>query len=173
MNSGNLEGLAAFEKGTALKVEDEYRYRGSSYDDTCDDVYAYSYRYISDPANKGPDPGDTTCSWCLLNWFDRKLQSWKEGEVFDPVNGTLVSLPDYLTRIRHAGQRCQTEDWQRIYRKNIWAYKEKGLLPEDWSDEDSKESQKWHFEAQAHPRPKTSLEVLPEEILRAQHSSQK
>ena len=72
-----------------------------------------------------------------MNWLDRKLQSWEEGRVVDPVNGTVVSLPTYLRTIEHAGRRCQVHDWERIYRKNIWMYQEKGLLPDDWESDTS------------------------------------
>lgn len=171
MNQGNLEGLENFEKVTQDTVEapswraDERQFAV----DQGDGVYPNYQGYRDRDIKRGPKPGDTTCSWCIVNWFDRKLESWKEGEVLDPINGTVVSLPQYLTRIKEAGQRCQTEDWNRIYHKNIWAYKEKGWLPEDWKDGDSDADRSTRGKhVQAGQVEDLFLEASPEQALRMQ-----
>lgn len=146
MNSGNLHGLDVFLKATATRNtntnEDPDDYYWHSYQvpaDQCDGIYAapYTSRGYDNPdfPKKGPNDGDTRCSWCVMNWFDRKLQSWEEGRVIDPVNGTHVGLQEYLRAIEHAGRRCQPSDWGRIWRKNVEMYKERGLLPGDWEGE--------------------------------------
>lgn len=146
MNSGNLHGLDVFLKATATRTNNEddgdYYYSPSPPADPCDGIYAAPYTSggYDNPRvpKKGPNDGDTTCSWCVMNYFDRKLESWEDGKVVSPVNGTEVGLEEYLRAIEHAGRRCQASDWARIWRKNVEMYKERGLLPGDWEGEKGK-----------------------------------
>jgi len=134
MNSGNLEGLDLFEATTRIsRIEPTHWYLQSKTDE-CDDAYGVYGSMRIEERRFGPGENETTCSWCTIDWFDRKLQSWAEGKVFDPKNGTEVGLPDYLRRISHAGRRCGADDWNRIYGKAIRRYKNEGLLPPDWED---------------------------------------
>ncbi|OCL03696.1 hypothetical protein AOQ84DRAFT_140905 [Glonium stellatum] len=134
MNSGNLEGLDIFEAATRTSktVPGHYSYQGKS--DQCDNAWDVIGNGFVQTRRFGPGEDETTCSWCLVDWFDRKLQSWAKGKVVDPRNGSEVELPDYLHRIKHAGRRCGTEEWNRIYGKAILKYKSEGLLPPDWED---------------------------------------
>ena len=134
INSGNLNGLDVFLRGTDERTDPEsprLAWRGFP-GDRCDDVYVPQRYHGADWPKRGPNDGDTQCSWCTINWFDRKLGSWEEGKVRDPVNGTVVTLPTYLRTIENAGRRCQTSDWERIFRKNVWKYQELGWFPDDW-----------------------------------------
>lgn len=134
LNSGTLNGVDTFLKSTAGQtVRDPFDYDIPS--DACDDAFAPDRFYYGFSRQRGPNNGDTYCSWCVLNYFDRKLESWEEGKVFDSFNGTEISLPAYLRTIRHAGRRCQDSDWNRIFRKNVDMYQEKGWLSEDWDDD--------------------------------------
>ena len=136
MNSGNLEGLDLFEAATRISRTEPMRWSWQGKSDECDNAHevVYGSRWIEE-RRFGPGENETTCSWCTIDWFDRKLQSWAEGKVLDPMNGTEVGLPDYLRRISHAGRRCGADDWNRIYGKAIRRYKSEGLLPSDWQDD--------------------------------------
>lgn len=134
MNGGNLHGLDVFLKGTNERSEpDEIYWETHGLpNDRCDMAYAPRPYHLERGTKKGPNDGDTECSWCLINWFDRKLASWQEGKVLDPNNGTIVGLQTYLRTIENAGRRCQSHDWDRIFRKNIWEYQNRDELPDDF-----------------------------------------
>jgi len=135
MNSGNLEGLDLFEAATRISRTEPMHYDWEHKSDECDGAYGgYNSQRIEE-RRFGPGVNETTCSWCTIDWFDRKLQSWTESKVVDPKNGTVISLPNYLRRISHAGRRCGADDWNRIYGKAIRKYKDEGLLPPDWEDD--------------------------------------
>jgi len=132
MNAGNLEGLDLIETATRVsRTQPPQYYRSDS--DTCDDTWT-PYTGRQQARRFGPGVNETSCGWCTIDWFDRKLQSWEDGKVLDPKNGTAVTLPDYLHRVRHVGQRCEANDWNRIYGKAIRKYKNDGLLSPDWKD---------------------------------------
>lgn len=133
MNSGNLEGLDTFEASTRTVRTERAQYKSHSMYDSCDDVNYYQGRYVEE-RRFGPHVNSTTCSWCTMNWYERKLLSWKKDEVRDPKNGKMVELPDYLKRIRHAGERCDTDAWNRVWTRALRKYKESGDLPDDWED---------------------------------------
>jgi hypothetical protein len=134
MNAGNLEGLDVFEARTRTAKPDPVRYR-PSYENTCDGIsLTYGQRYQAS-RNLGPSVNSTSCSWCTINWFERKLLSWKKDEVYDRKTEKYVSLPDYLKRIREAGQRCDADAWDRTWARAIRQYKLSGELPDNWETE--------------------------------------
>jgi hypothetical protein len=133
MNAGNLEGLDMFEARTRIPNFDPSSFI-PSYQDTCDSVPATSHRYRAS-RNLGPSVNSTSCNWCTINWFERKLLSWKKDEVYDQKTGKYVSLPEYLNRIRKAGQRCDADAWDRTWAKAIQQYRLSGELPDDWETE--------------------------------------
>jgi hypothetical protein len=140
MNAGNLEGLDLIESATRVSKTERRKYnsRRNYQDLNCDNNWQSYTPWDGRPERRfGPGTNETSCGWCTLDWFDRKLQSWEEGKVLDPKNGTAVALPEYLQRIRHVGHRCEANDWNRIYGKAIRKYKDDGRLPADWKDDGS------------------------------------
>ncbi|KAF2792894.1 hypothetical protein K505DRAFT_325834 [Melanomma pulvis-pyrius CBS 109.77] len=147
MNAGNLEGLEAFEKRTRTTRSEPKKYKWHTFSDTCDSVsVSYGQRYI-DRRKYGPSVNSTTCDWCTINWFERKLLSWKKDEVKDPKTGDIVSLPEYLNRIRHAGERCEADAWNRAWGKAVRKYKSSGDLPDDWEKDRTTD----HIQVEAKP----------------------
>lgn len=138
MNAGNLEGIDSFLKRTSTYSETRSRYIPYNSDDDCDSVRNYNYGRYSESRVLGPAVNSTTCGWCTMDWFQRKLLSWKKNEVRDPKTGDLVSVTDYLTRIKTAGQRCEADAWDRAWNRALRKYKAAGDLDDDWSGEDGK-----------------------------------
>ncbi|KAF2194049.1 hypothetical protein K469DRAFT_689112 [Zopfia rhizophila CBS 207.26] len=135
MNAGNLEGLETFEARTHTTRTQRGTYMSSRSQNDCDNVSNYYRgRWVSSK-RFGPDVNSTSCGWCTMNWFERKLLSWKKKEIVDPKTGKHVSLPDYLRRIKHAGQRCDADAWDRVWGRAIRKYKSSGELPDDWEDD--------------------------------------
>jgi len=136
INAGNLEGLDNFLKRTEsyrrLPAHNEYI---QTYD-TCDNIDSYNFRSRWAPERYvGPGVNTTTCGWCTINWFERKLLSWKKNEVRDPKTGNVVSLPTYLNRIKEAGERCEADSWDRIWARALKKYKAQGDLDRDWGND--------------------------------------
>ncbi|KAF2729431.1 hypothetical protein EJ04DRAFT_527801 [Polyplosphaeria fusca] len=136
MHAGTLAGLDVFEKRTARPKTEFPRTRSHYISDTCDDI-PNSYIYSRAPRREfGPSRNSTTCDWCTMDWFARKLMAWEKGTVEDPETGKAVALKDYLRRVRRAGQRCETEAWERVWARALRRYKQNGDLPEGWDGED-------------------------------------
>lgn len=129
MNTGNLEGLDAFKAHTRTTRFERAKYDHRYIHDKCDDA---SYYYSRSYSNRryGPDINSTTCGWCTMNWFERKLLGWKDGEVRDPKSGEVVGLKEYLRKIRDVGQRCDADAWNRIWGRTLKKYREEGDLPD-------------------------------------------
>lgn len=144
MNAGNLEGLDMFELRTRRSRAETNRYREHMMTDQCDDADNYGYSYTGF-RQYGPYPNTTTCDWCTMNWFERKMLAWKKNDVRDPKTGEIVDLPDYLKKIRSMGERCEADTWDRAWGRALRKYKQSGDLPKDWDerngDEDTKSKQ--------------------------------
>ncbi|OCK76669.1 hypothetical protein K432DRAFT_385246 [Lepidopterella palustris CBS 459.81] len=138
MNTANLEGLEYIKAKTSAPHIEPRHYRSFSFQDDCDNVDSYTNNRIIEERHFGPGINQTSCGWCTMDWLDRKLQSWAPGEISDPDSTDTVSLEDYLLRIKDVGQRCNTDDWNRVYGKAIRKYKDEGLLPPDWEDDGKK-----------------------------------
>ncbi|KAF2472575.1 uncharacterized protein BDR25DRAFT_302703 [Lindgomyces ingoldianus] len=135
MNAGNLEGLDTFEARTHTSRTSSGTYRYYNTQDTCDDLLTYySGRYVN-ARRFGPFVNSTSCDWCTMNWFERKLLSWEKDAVTDPKTGKNVNLSDYLHQIKHVGERCDADAWERVWGRALQKYKQSGDLPEDWEDD--------------------------------------
>ncbi|KAF1999261.1 hypothetical protein P154DRAFT_535716 [Amniculicola lignicola CBS 123094] len=136
MNAGNLAGLDAFAKMTSTtKVHYRGQERRNQMEDMCDDV-SYNGFYRRGERRFGPSYNSTTCDFCTMAWFERKLMAWKKDEVKDPENGGFIVLQDYLQRIKDMGQRCDADAWDRVWFRALSKYKQSGDLPKDWEGED-------------------------------------
>lgn len=81
--------------------------------------------------------GPTKCSWCTINWFKEKLESWKPGSA--ARNGSSLSLPAYIRTWETAGRRCAGERFDDAYNGVIKSYVGRGLLTKDWLPKPSRE----------------------------------
>jgi len=134
MNAGNLEGLDIFEKKSNRSYSEYSRYKYRSVADMCDNVQYYNNRRVPQ-RSYGPGVNETSCGWCTINWFERKLLGWKEEEVRDPKTGDAVGLKDYLRRIKRVGQRCDADAWNRAWARALRKYKDSGDLIGEWDGE--------------------------------------
>ncbi|KAF2105757.1 hypothetical protein BDV96DRAFT_592030 [Lophiotrema nucula] len=132
MNAGNLEGLDMFERLTKTSRTERPTYKSHTIQDSCDNVGSSSANRRVPERRFGSGVNSTTCDWCTLNWFERKLISWGKDEVVDPKTGRTVGLKDYLTTIRKVGERCDADAWDRVWSRAVRRYKQTGQLPEDW-----------------------------------------
>lgn len=66
-----------------------------------------------------------TCSWCTMVWFREKLGLWEEGKI---LNGSALSLLEYLTMWERAGRQCAGEQFDDVYNNATKFYAGKGLL---------------------------------------------
>ena len=85
------------------------------------------YNYMREERSFGPRRGETTCSYCTLDWLGRKLKSWKPDLIYYD-DGSPVELPVYLERISKAGRRCAGENFTTLWAEAIDQYEEQGLL---------------------------------------------
>ncbi|KAJ9621540.1 hypothetical protein H2203_007027 [Taxawa tesnikishii (nom. ined.)] len=132
MNAGNLEGITRFVQDTDRPGREMGGWRSGTRGSGTDGGWKQSYKIKVPERTFGPGRGETTCGWCTLAWFENKLNAWREGAVISPDSGKPVSLPEFIHRIRDAGQRCETAQWNAIYEKAIMKYQEMGLLEANW-----------------------------------------
>lgn len=138
MNSDNLEGLETFDLLTSksrIITKREAMSPGWRGDLGCDDGrLSQSSAFYYSERKFGPSPNETYCGSCLMDWFERKMFSWNKG-VRDPFTGKSVSLPKYIRKISAMGQRCETTEWNSIYRQALDHYRLLGLLPSEIIDD--------------------------------------
>lgn len=130
MNAGNLQSIGAFTRQTDKRLrEQSRRHRGSA----GTNKYRYTYDYTTRAQTYGPGRGETSCGFCVFDFLDRTLNSWTEGTVISPDSKLPVSLPEFIRRVRKAGERCApTQTWNKIYKDSVGRYRASGLLPDDW-----------------------------------------
>lgn len=75
----------------------------------------------------GPGRGETTCSYCTLDWLGRKMKSWKPDLIYYE-DGSPMELPVYIERVSKAGRRCAGENFTSMWSDAIDHYEEQGLL---------------------------------------------
>ena len=85
------------------------------------------YDYMREERRFGPGRGETTCSYCTLDWLGRKLKSWKPEMIFYDDRSPM-ELPVYLERISKAGRRCAGENFTILWAEAIDQYERQGLL---------------------------------------------
>ncbi|KAJ9165271.1 hypothetical protein NKR19_g633 [Coniochaeta hoffmannii] len=96
-------------------------------------TYSYRYNFHVRKQSYGPGPGETSCDWCIFDYLNRTLNSWTPGAVTNPDTGEQVSLPEFIRRVRTAGERCSpTLWWSNTYKTGIERYRSAGLLSADW-----------------------------------------
>lgn len=124
MNAGNLEGLDTFMRKTSVSKIEPAQYRSEHLvHDTCDEVSSYDPRWV--PQRRlGPGKGESDCGLCVLNWLERKALSWDEN-LRDPVTGKHIALKEYLDKVKSAGQRCESDEWEKVWDRVQKKYKEK------------------------------------------------
>lgn len=130
MNANNLNGIESFIHETNKKrVEPATRKRGRK----GTSKYSYKYDYLVRQQSYGPGVGETSCGWCTFDFLNRTLNAWSEGSVLSPDSKQPVSLPEYIRRVRAAGQRCApSSTWTKMYDEAVSRYRSAGLIPEDW-----------------------------------------
>lgn len=130
MNAGNLQSIDTFTRQTDKSLREQgRRHRGSAGTNT----YRYTYDYTTRAQTYGPGRGETSCGFCVFDFLNRTLNSWTEDAVISPDSKLPVSLPEFIRRVRKAGERCApTQTWDKIYEDGIGQYRASGLLPEDW-----------------------------------------
>lgn len=89
--------------------------------------WVFEYNYMREERSFGPRRGETTCSYCTLDWLGRKLKSWKPDLIYYK-NGSPMELPVYLERISKAGRRCAGENFTTLWAEAIGQYEDQGLL---------------------------------------------
>lgn len=130
-NHNLFKGVARFVAETDKKrTERAHRSSGTRGSGT----YSYQYNFGLRQQTYGPGVGETSCGWCIFDFLNRTLNSWTPGgTVTNPDSGEQVSLPEFIRRVRKAGERCSpTRRWDRIYEEAIGRYHAAGLLPTDW-----------------------------------------
>ena len=137
MEVGNLNGLDDFEAMTSQRREEPFLITVGR--DECDTVRPNSWYFWHGSSRRewrrlGPGVNETSCSWCTMDWFERKLKSWEEGKVFERDDGKALTLPEYLRTIERAGKRCDADAWDRVWARALKKYEEEGKLPKDWDE---------------------------------------
>ena len=89
--------------------------------------YLDTYHHLRDQRRFGPGLGETTCSYCTLDWLGRKLKRWKPDLVYYE-DGSPMGLPVYMLRMAKAGRRCDGQDFTTTWAEAIELYQGQGLL---------------------------------------------
>ena len=89
--------------------------------------YLDTYHHLRDPRRFGPGPGETTCTYCTLNWLGGKLKRWKPDLVYYE-DGSPMGLPVYMLRMMKAGRRCDGQNFTTMWAEAMDIYEEQGLL---------------------------------------------
>ena len=85
------------------------------------------HNYMREERMFGPGRGETTCSYCTLDWLGRKLKKWKPDSIYYE-DGLPMELPVYIERISKAGRRCAGGEFTSMWADAIDHYEEQGLL---------------------------------------------
>lgn len=85
------------------------------------------HNYMRQERRFGPGRGETTCSYCTLDWLGGKLKGWKPDQNYYD-DGSPMELPVYLERISKAGRRCAGNNFTMLWMEAIDEYEEQGLL---------------------------------------------
>ncbi|KAB5572359.1 hypothetical protein GE09DRAFT_1054458 [Coniochaeta sp. 2T2.1] len=95
--------------------------------------YSYSYSFMVREQSYGPGVGETTCGSCMFNYLDRTIRAWSRGGIVNPDTGKAVPLPEFIRRVKQAGERCSpTAKWDKIYKDAVASYLQADLLSDDW-----------------------------------------
>ncbi|KUJ17855.1 uncharacterized protein LY89DRAFT_683848 [Mollisia scopiformis] len=121
------QGLRLFLAGTnSRKTEPAGRHRGRQ----GSGGWSENYNYWREERKFGPGRGETTCSWCTLEWLNGKLPMWKEHML--SLDGKFMSLPEFLRMWEDAGKRCASDRFMEAYHSAVQAYIDQGVLDPDW-----------------------------------------
>ncbi len=85
------------------------------------------HNYMCEERKFGPGRGETTCSYCTLEWLGRKMKTWKPNMIYYE-DGLPMELPVYIERISKAGRRCAGDKFTSMWADAIDHYEELGLL---------------------------------------------
>ncbi|KAF1960715.1 hypothetical protein CC80DRAFT_488988 [Byssothecium circinans] len=116
-NTANLNGLDHFVEQTSEKKiikgglrRGTVRVGGKKRD----------YSLMIGSRNVGPGVGETDCSYCTLNWLERKMKSFEHGAILDPKSGEIVGFSEFHDKMHSAVKRCGYEGGEalgRVYKK--------------------------------------------------------
>ncbi|KAK7224651.1 hypothetical protein V2G26_012654 [Clonostachys chloroleuca] len=128
--NANLVGIESFiEETDRRRVEPSHWKNGKK----GTSKYSYKYHYKVREQRYGPGVGETSCGWCTFDYLNRTLTSWAEGKISNPSNDQPVSLPEFIRRVRTAGERCAPNArWEKMYSEGLQHYQALGVLPTDW-----------------------------------------
>lgn len=122
-NTAHLRGVDQFLEQTSVKktisgkthTEEIWEWSPSSETGTS---------IVTTPNRKvGPGAGETYCSQCVLDWFERKMNSFDFGLIQDPESGKVLGLSEFREKMSSAVSRCSNgngvlrrfdEKWERI-----------------------------------------------------------
>ncbi|KAL2069401.1 hypothetical protein VTL71DRAFT_14080 [Oculimacula yallundae] len=88
--------------------------------------------YSREERSFGPGQGETTCSWCTVEWFGEKMQNWNSRVQAD---GHPMELYEYLRTWKKAGRRCAGDHFEQVYQAAVKTYQDRGLLHEGWEQQ--------------------------------------
>ncbi|KAE8449910.1 hypothetical protein EG329_007387 [Mollisiaceae sp. DMI_Dod_QoI] len=127
IRSNGVESVKWFLSATnKLKIEKAGMHRGMQ----GSSGWSEKYNYWREERKFGPGRGDTTCSWCTLDWLKEKLQSWEEDMA--GLDGKPLDLPAFLRMLENTGKRCAGDEFMAPYHGAIQAYVDRGFLHPDW-----------------------------------------
>jgi hypothetical protein len=78
----------------------------------------------------GSGRNSTTCSWCTIQWFKKRIGMWSKDKMEDERS---LSLPEFLRMWEAAGMRCEGPRFGEIYKSAIESYTAAGVLEEGWN----------------------------------------
>ncbi|KAM0799819.1 hypothetical protein BDR22DRAFT_890097 [Usnea florida] len=89
--------------------------------------YLDRYQHLREQKRFGPGPGETTCSYCTLDWLSGKMKRWKP-DLVHYEDGSPMGLPVYMLRMGKAGRRCDGQNFAKMWAEAMELYEEQGLL---------------------------------------------
>ncbi|KAK9415856.1 hypothetical protein SUNI508_09985 [Seiridium unicorne] len=132
LNAATLNGLDMFLGDTNKRRTEQGRLKSFTRGDGRDGGWKGKFSIQVPTLRYGPRPGETDCGSCTLQWLEKMVNGWEEGKVISPDTDIPITLPEHLRRVKKAGERCETEEWTRIYLTAITRYQKRGLIPVHW-----------------------------------------
>ncbi|KAK6066334.1 hypothetical protein SCUP234_12114 [Seiridium cupressi] len=132
LNAATLNGLDMFLGDTNKRRTEQGRLKSFTRGDGRDGGWKGKFSIQVPTLRYGPGLGETGCGSCTLQWLEKMVNGWEEGKVISPDTDRPITLPEHLRRVKKAGERCETEEWTRIYLTATTRYQKRGLIPVHW-----------------------------------------
>ncbi|KAH6660991.1 hypothetical protein BKA67DRAFT_654139 [Truncatella angustata] len=134
MNHANLQGIGTFLHATSKRRKDPGGVKTGTRGSGSDGGWSTKYRFNTPPLSYGPGMGETDCGSCTLQWFEQTLNAWEPSRIISPDTDLAISLPEHLRRLRQAGQRCESDQWNRIWTEGVQRYVNDASISKNWED---------------------------------------